>query len=86
VDRYVVVRQRLLKLSLLRRQEFVHHDATVVANDSPAHAAVVILAMEAGAPARELDTARDKVVVVILVVFAVGQLPAGSGLTLEAAA
>ena len=75
-----------MKLSLFRRQEFIHHDATVVANDSPAHAAVVILAMETGAPTRELDATRDKVVVVILVVFAVCQPPARSRLTLEAAA
>jgi hypothetical protein len=40
-------------------------------NDSPAHAAVVIFAMEARAPTRELDATRDKVVVVILVMFAV---------------
>jgi hypothetical protein len=74
-----------MTLSLFRRQEFIHHDATVVVNDSPAHAAVVILAVEAGAPTRELDPKRDKVVVVILVVFAVCQPPAGSGLTLETA-
>jgi hypothetical protein len=54
-------------------------------DDSPAHAAVVIFAMEAAASARELDTAHDEVVVVILEVFAVRQLPARRGLTLEAA-
>jgi hypothetical protein len=60
-----------MKLSLFRRQEFIHHDATVVVNNSPAHAAVVILAMKARAPTGELDATRDKVVVTILVVFAV---------------
>jgi hypothetical protein len=60
-----------MKLSLFRRQEFIHHDAAVVVNDSPAHAAVVILAMEARAPTRELDATRDVTVVTILVVFAV---------------
>jgi hypothetical protein len=75
-----------MKRSLFRRQEFIQHDATVVVNDSPAHAAVVILAMEACAPARELDATRDEILVTILVVFAVRQLPAWSRLTLEAAA
>jgi hypothetical protein len=60
-----------LELALFRRQEFIHHDATVVVTDSPTHAAVVIFAMEARTPTRELDTTRDKVVVVILVMFAV---------------
>jgi hypothetical protein len=60
-----------MKLSLFRREKFIHHDATVVVNDSPAHAAVVILAMETGASTRILDATRDKVVVTILVVFAV---------------
>jgi len=60
-----------MKLSLFRREELIHHDATVVVNDSPAHAAVVIFAMEAGAPTRVLDATRDEVVVAILVVFAV---------------
>jgi hypothetical protein len=59
------------ELALFRRQELVHHDATVVVNDSPTHATVVIFAMEARAPTRELDATRDKVVVVILVMFAV---------------
>jgi hypothetical protein len=41
-------------------------------DDSPAHAAVVILAVEARASTREIDAARDDaVVVVILEVFAV---------------
>jgi hypothetical protein len=41
-------------------------------DDPPAHAAVVIFAMDAEAPARELHAARDDaVVIVILVVFAV---------------
>jgi hypothetical protein len=60
-----------IEVWLFRRQEFLHHNAPVVVNDSPAHAAVVILAMEARAPTRELNATRDKVVVVILVVFAV---------------
>jgi hypothetical protein len=57
---------------LFRGQELIHHDAPVVADDSPAHAAVVVFAMEADASTRELHATRDDaVVVVILVVFAV---------------
>jgi hypothetical protein len=79
------VRNGLVKQALFRGQELIDHDAAVVVNDSPAHAAVVIFAVEAGASAREFDAARDEVVVVIFVMFAVGQPPARSGLTLEAA-
>jgi hypothetical protein len=74
-----------MKLALFRGQQLIDHDASVMMDDSPAHAAVVILAMEARASARELDTARDEVVVVILEMFAVRQPPARRGLTLEAA-
>jgi hypothetical protein len=74
-----------MKLALFRGQELIDHDAPVMMDDSPAHAAVVIFAIKAGASARELDTARDEVVVVILEVFAVRQPPARRGLTLEAA-
>jgi hypothetical protein len=56
----------------LFRGQLIHHDATVVMDDPPAHAAIVILAVDAEAPARELHAARDDaVVIVILVVLAV---------------
>jgi hypothetical protein len=72
VDRYVrCAEAACIEVWLFRRQEFLHHDAAVVVNDPPAHAAVVILAMEARAPTRELDATRDEIVVVILEVFAV---------------
>ena len=55
-------------------------------DDPPAHAAVVILVLNAHAPARILDSARDDaVVVMVFEVIPVDDFPAWSGLTLEAA-
>jgi len=56
-----------------------------VVDDPPAHAAVVILVLNAHAPARILDSPRDDAVVVMaFVAIPVDDFPAWSGLTLEA--
>ena len=58
----------------------------VVADDSPAHAAVVVLVLNGHASARELRFARDDdVVIMVFPMFHVDDLPARCGLTFEAA-
>ena len=55
---------------------------TVVMDDPPTHAAIVVFVVDADAAAREFHSARDDaMVVVILVVFPVDELPARRGLT-----
>src|SRR6185503_20197235 len=85
VRRGVVRKAACARPLLFRGQELVHHDASVVVHDPPAHAAVVVFAVDAHASARVFHFAGDEVVVVILVVFAVRHPPAWCGLTLEAA-
>src|SRR5688500_17076965 len=80
-----VVRWRHGSSWLFGREQLIHHDAAVVANDLPAHTPIVVFMVNGPAAARVVDLQREyRLLIAVLVGLAIHDPPAGGVLLREA--